>query len=135
MLKMFITLRAGINTYINPSRQTALTGGNNLVAVIEHDLLGFRGLVSLFYIVFHHNNLQINRFELFMIQRAKALSNHPFSHGTDCWIGVSWFGSGSMCRYAMHTYPMVSTAVALHRQGVMVRSMICSFPRLMKAQR
>ena len=55
---MFITFRAGINTYINPSRQTALTGGNNLVAVIEHDLLSFRSLVILLYIVFHNNTLQ-----------------------------------------------------------------------------
>lgn len=55
---MFITLRTGINTYINPSRQTGLTGGNNLVAVIEHDLLNFRSLVILLYIVFHNNTLQ-----------------------------------------------------------------------------
>ena len=70
-----------------------------------------------------------------MIQRAKALSNYPSSHGADSRTGVSRIGSGSMCRYTMHTYPMVSTAVALHRQGVMGCSMICSFPRLMKAQR
>lgn len=55
---MLITFRAGINTYINPSRQTALAGRNNLVAVVEHDLLGLGGLVVLLYIVFHDNILQ-----------------------------------------------------------------------------
>ena len=55
---MFITFRAGLITYINPDRQTALTGGNDLVAVIEHDLLSFRSLVIFLCIIFHDNILQ-----------------------------------------------------------------------------
>ena len=58
MLKMFITFRAGTRTNIDPDTLTPLAGGNDLIAVVKHDLLGFRGLVSLFYIVFHHNTLQ-----------------------------------------------------------------------------
>ena len=58
MLIMFIPFRAGIITNIDPGTKTSLTGGNDLIAVVKHDLLGFRGLVSLFYIVFHHNNIQ-----------------------------------------------------------------------------
>ena len=57
MLIMFITFRAGIHTNIDPPRLTTLTGGNDLIAVVKHDLLSFRGLVSLFYIVFHNNTL------------------------------------------------------------------------------
>lgn len=55
---MFITMRAGIITDVDPDIVTILAGRNNLITVVEHDLLGFRGLVILLYIVFYSNNLQ-----------------------------------------------------------------------------
>ena len=55
---MFITFRTGADTNINPGRLTALAGGNDLITVIEHDLLGFGSFVILFHIIFHDNILQ-----------------------------------------------------------------------------
>ena len=55
---MLITLRAGICTDVDPDIRTSLAGRNNLITVVEHDLLGFGGLVILLYIVFHNNTLQ-----------------------------------------------------------------------------
>lgn len=57
MLMMSITIRTGKRPNIDPDIMTSLAGGNDLIAVIKHDLLSFRGLVSLFYIVFHNNTL------------------------------------------------------------------------------
>lgn len=55
---MLITLLAGRYTDVDPDIPTSLAGRNNLITVVEHDLLSFRGLVILLYIVFHSNTLQ-----------------------------------------------------------------------------
>lgn len=58
VLIMLITLHAGRFTDVDPGTHTTLAGRNNLITVVEHNLLGFRGLVILLYIVFHSNTLQ-----------------------------------------------------------------------------
>ena len=57
MLQMRVAIRAGTITIIYPLVSAGITGSNNLVAVVEHHLLSFGGLVSFLFVHFHNNIL------------------------------------------------------------------------------